>query len=268
MCEDHNVTPEFFHKIFSTRGVSTKLIRVLTTDTATKVDVDELMSFIMSATRGSQINLETTERLKMLFEEHISEHQHEINLEEFRKIVPCKDQFFVTRIFKLFDKDRSGYITLGKFIETVAQFSVVDDDTKIEFLFNIYDINEDGNLEEGNFREVIKACMRENGMDFDEDELNNLASALFQDGVKEGQDSMDLDDFKVTYNCKLYRRQPQPLIILFQEQLQRHGLVDGLGIMINKWLVPPAPPKKKTLVERLQDKLPQRYMFDIRHPLD
>ena len=30
--------------------------------------------------------------------------------------------------------------------------------------------------------------------------------------------------------------------------------------MINKWLVPPAPPKKKTLVERLQDKLPQRYM--------
>ena len=80
----------------------------------------------------------------------------------------------------------------------MAQFSVVDDDTKIEFLFNIYDINEDGNLEEGNFREVIKACMRENGMDFDEDELNNLASALFQDGVKDGQDHMDLDDFKAS----------------------------------------------------------------------
>ena len=59
-------------------------------------------------------------------------------------------------------------------------------------------IIQDENLEEGNFREVIKVCMRENGMDFDEDELNNLASALFQDGVKEDQDSMDLDDFKVS----------------------------------------------------------------------
>ena len=35
-------------------------------------------------------------------------------------------------------------------------------------------------------------------MDFDEDELNNLASALFQDGVKDGQDHMDLDDFKAS----------------------------------------------------------------------
>ena len=178
--------------------MSTKLIRVLVTETATKVEVDDLMSFIMSATRGSQISVETTERLKAVFADNLGMDKHEINLEDFKKIVPCKDQFFVQRIFKIFDKDRSGYITQGKFIETVAQFSATDDDTKIEFLFNIYDINEDGNLEEGNFREVIKACMRENGMDFDEDELNNLASALFQDGVKDGQDHMDLDDFNVS----------------------------------------------------------------------
>ena len=178
--------------------MSTKLIRVLVAETATKVDVDDLMSFIMSATRGSQISVETTERLKAVFAENLGMDRHEITLEDFKKVVPCKDEFFVQRIFKIFDKDRSGYITQGKFIETVAQFSVVDDDTKIEFLFNIYDINEDGNLEEGNFREVIKACMRENGMDFDEDELTNLASALFQDGVKDGQDHMDLDDFNVS----------------------------------------------------------------------
>merc|ERR1719210_2232545 len=46
VCEDHLVTPEFFHKIFSTRGVSTKLIRVLATE-GSKVDVDDFMSFIM-----------------------------------------------------------------------------------------------------------------------------------------------------------------------------------------------------------------------------
>ena len=174
------------------------MIRILCTEGAIKVGVDDLMSFIMSATRGSQISVVATERLKAVFEEHLGVNKHDISLEEFKKIVPSKDEFFVQRIFKIFDSDRSGYITQAKFVETVAQFSATDDDTKIEFLFKIYDINEDGVLEERNFREVIKACMRENGMDFDEDELNNLASALFQDGVKDGQDHMDLDDFKAS----------------------------------------------------------------------
>ena len=30
--------------------------------------------------------------------------------------------------------------------------------------------------------------------------------------------------------------------------------------MINKWLVPPAPPRKKTFCEQFRDKLPQRYL--------
>ena len=216
------------------------MIRILSSETPSKVGVDDLMSFIMSSTRGSQISVDATERLKAVFEEHLGVNKHDISLQEFKKIVPSKDEFFVQRIFKIFDSDRSGYITQAKFVETVAQFSATDDDTKIEFLFKIYDINEDGVLEERNFREVIKACMRENGMDFDEDELNNLASALFHDGVSEGQEAMTLDDFK--------------------EQLTRHGLVEGLGIMITKWLVPPPPPKKKSLCDSISEKLPQRYL--------
>ena len=55
--------------------------------------------------------------------------------------------------------------------------------------------------------------------------------------MKDGQEAMTLDDFK--------------------EQLQRHELVDGLGIMITKWLVPPVPAKKKSLCERMCEWLPQ-----------
>jgi len=241
VCQDNNVTPEHFHRILSTKGVANKIIRVLNKDNESKIVVDDLMSFIITATRGSQLSAESTERLRKVFSESLGKDKHEISLHEFKKIVPCKDEFFVNRIFNIFDSDQSGYITLAKFIETVNQFSSSDDDSKIEFLFNIYDINGEGVLEESNFREVIKACMKENGMDFDEEELTNLASALFMDGVKDGNEMMTLDDFK--------------------EQLQRQeGLVEGLGIMINKWLVPPRPPKEKTLLEKLSDRLPQRYL--------
>ena len=50
----------------------------------------------------------------------------------------------------------------------------------MQYLFNVYDVNGDGVLEESNFREVIKACMQESGMDFDDDASSNLASAIFK----------------------------------------------------------------------------------------
>ena len=220
--------------------MTTKLIRVFTENTESVIRVDDLMSFIMTATRGPQLSIESTERLRQVFSENLGKDKQEITLHEFRKIVPCKDEFFVNRIFNIFDSDQSGYITLVKFIETVGQFSSSDDDSKIEFLFNIYDINGDGVLEESNFREVIKACMKENGMNFDEGEISNLANALFMDGVKDGNESMTLDDFK--------------------EQLLRHdGLIQGMGIMINKWLVPPEPAKENGILEKFSSKLPTRY---------
>jgi len=241
VCQENNVTHEHFHRIFSTKGVANKIIRVLNRDTDNKIEVDDLMSFIITASRGTHLSAELTEHLRKVFSDSLGKDKHEITVDEFRKIVPCKDEFFVNRIFNIFDSDQSGYITLAKFIETVEQFSSTDDDTKIEFLFNIYDINDEGVLEENNFREVIKACMKENGMDFDAGELSNLASALFMDGVKDGNDAMTLDDFK--------------------EQLQRQeGLVEGLGIMINKWLVPPKRPREKTTVEKMSEFLPQRYL--------
>ena len=149
------MTQEHFHRIFSTKGVTNKIIRVLNKETDNKIGVDDLMSFIMTATRGSHLSAELTEHLRKVFSDSLGKDKHEITLNEFRKIVPCKDEFFVNRIFNIFDSDQSGYITLAKFIETVEQFSSTDDDSKIEFLFNIYDINDEGVLEENNFCEVI-----------------------------------------------------------------------------------------------------------------
>jgi hypothetical protein len=50
-------------------------------------------------------------------------------------------------------------------------------------------------ITEKEFQEVLTACMKENGLDFDENELSNLAHLLFLDGVEEGSDTMTLDGF-------------------------------------------------------------------------
>ena len=44
--------------------------------------------------------------------------------------------------------------------------------------------SDDGLIDEADLREVMKACMVENGMHFDEKEVSDLANALFDDAVK------------------------------------------------------------------------------------
>ena len=43
---------------------------------------------------------------------------------------------------------------------------------------------DDGLIDESDLREVMKACMVENGMQFDEKEVASLANALFEDAVQ------------------------------------------------------------------------------------
>ena len=45
-------------------------------------------------------------------------------------------------------------------------------------------LTDDGLIDESDLREVMKACMVENGMQFDEKEVASLANALFEDAVQ------------------------------------------------------------------------------------
>ena len=243
-CKDAAVSLEKFHKIFAeNKMVRTKLMDALCEGHEDALEVAELMNFIMGATinPGSRLSKDAELRLKKVFVEQLGVNEKEIGLEEFKKIVPFKRDFFVKRMFKIFDKDNTGTISQEEFIETVQQFTKDDDDAKVSFLFKLYDTNNNGQLVEEELHDVLKAMMTENGMEFEEDELKHLANMLFKDGCREGRDHLTLDDFK--------------------EQLQRReGLVKNLGIMINKWLVPPRPEKKKTIKEKLFEKLPTQMM--------
>ena len=45
-------------------------------------------------------------------------------------------------------------------------------------------LTDDGLIDESDLREGMKACMVENGMQFDEKEVASLANALFEDAVQ------------------------------------------------------------------------------------
>ena len=139
LCKEQPVTNETFHQVLSARGVASKLVNILSNGSGGSVEVDDLMSFIMSATINldSKLSEEAETSLTKVFHEHLGKDKHDMDFEEFRRIVPCKKDFFVERIFSIFDKQKQGRVSLTEFVETVQKFSRDDDDAKIAFLFQV-----------------------------------------------------------------------------------------------------------------------------------
>ena len=41
---------------------------------------------------------------------------------------------------------------------------------------------------------MFRSCIAENGMEFDESQINDLSTALYEDAVKPGKDGISVDD--------------------------------------------------------------------------
>jgi len=241
VCQDDPVQPAQFCKIWSSRGVVPKLLKCIDKDMDTVYTVEEFMAFIVAITSKLQDGALTKENiawLEQVFRDNVGEGQEEFTLQEFKKIVPSKNKFFVEGAFRIFDKDGSGTVSLEEFLETMHQFANQGEEEKLSFLFKVYDPNGDGQIDQTELREIIKSCVAENGMEFDEDQVNDLAQALFADAVKPGQDGITVDDLS--------------------DQFKKHkGLLENLTLSIGKWLVPPKPVPEKSWQDKLKGKKPQ-----------
>ena len=138
-CHDEALTEDKFHQVISAKGIASKLVTILSNNSGRLVEVGELMNFIMATTvnLSSKLSEEAEASLRKVFLEHLGEDKQEMDFEEFKRIIPCKKDFFVRRIFSIFDKDRMGSVSLQEFVESVQQFSGNDQDAKIAFLFQV-----------------------------------------------------------------------------------------------------------------------------------
>ncbi len=70
------------------------------------------------------------------------ENKHDLTLQEFKKIMPAKNVFFVEQVFKIFDIDGNGSISLAEFLDQMYQYAGHQSDAeKVLFLFKVYDLD-------------------------------------------------------------------------------------------------------------------------------
>ena len=110
-------------------------------------------------------------------------------------------------------------------------------------------ISGDGLIQEKELQHVMRACMDENGMKFDEGEVDELTRALFHDATvvcsssSTSSNANEVNSGGITFDA-------------LKAQLTKHdGLLQNLSISIDRWLVPPKPKKPATFMESVMAKV-------------
>ena len=107
--------------------------------------VDEIMEFLLVLSKRrhtDDFSPEQIRRLEEIFHQNLPPNKNFLTLHEFKNIMPSKNAFFVERVFKIFDIDGDGTLTLAEFLDKMYQYAGQQSDAdKILFLFRVYDID-------------------------------------------------------------------------------------------------------------------------------
>ncbi|KAH9636070.1 hypothetical protein HF086_016944, partial [Spodoptera exigua] len=198
LCGNGVITLDTFQLILKNKVVTNKLFRVVDTDGDGYATADEIMEFLSTVTSSRPrvgFDKHSVDRLEKLFRATVGD-EKEITREQFQKIVVSKNPFFTERVFQIFDEDDSGAISLQEFIAAVHQFAGQTPEDKIRFLFKVYDLDGDGLIQHRELQHVMRACMEENGMQFSDDQLLELTTAMFDDADTERRGAITYDALK------------------------------------------------------------------------
>ena len=94
-------------------------------------------------------------RLYKRFTKLDSDNSGQLEPEEFFDIPALSQNPLVKRVISIFDKNRDGKISFSEFITGLATLSTsASESEKIKFAFNVYDVNEDGFISNGDLFSV------------------------------------------------------------------------------------------------------------------
>lgn len=105
-----------------------------------------------------------------------------------------------SRLLSLFDRDNSGYIDFQEFTNGLAVFSSkASKDRKLKFAFEIYDLDGDGYITNGELFTVLKVMT---GSHLSDNQLQQVVDKSIRDADKDKDGKISFEEFKKVINVK------------------------------------------------------------------
>jgi len=161
-----------------------------------------------------------------------------VAFDNFHKNFSFKEPFLARRLFDYLDVDKSGYLTIREFINGLEIVVNGNDQQKMEFLFNVFDIDNDGRLDYSELRMLLKCCLEDSPSLDIEEAVDDLTTALFRNTDSDCSGDITLAELK--------------------EAFRRHdSLFRTLTVSTSVWIKPKFVTHKKKLnwYKKLKEKM-------------
>lgn len=117
-----------------------------------------------------------------------------ISKDEFLAIPGVANNPLAGRLLETFDKDGSGDVDFQEFITGLSVFSGKSEkDDKLRFAFEIYDIDRDGFISNGELYIVLKKMVGDN---LESDQLQQIVDRTIMENDVDGDGKLDFQEFK------------------------------------------------------------------------
>lgn len=159
----------------------------LPTDMVTNFDADEIR------------------RLGKRFRKLDLDNSGSLSVEEFMSLPELQQNPLVQRVIEIFDEDGNGEVDFQEFIQGVSQFSVKGDkESKLRFAFQIYDIDKDGFISNGELFNVLKMMV---GNNLKDSQLQQIVDKTIVNADKDGDGKISFSEFcAVVGNMDIHKK--------------------------------------------------------------
>ena len=135
------------------------------------------------------------EELRQVFTK-IAKEDKQIDQAEFQQALGLKDEYFIGRLFFIFDSDKSGFINIEEFLTTVEKLVYATTEEKLKFAYQLHDINGDDAIDKVEIAHLITASLKENNLNFKPEQINDLVDTLFLEADTDKSNEISFAEFQ------------------------------------------------------------------------
>jgi len=113
---------------------------------------------------------------------------------ELFEIPELADNPLVNRVISIFDTNSDGKVSFVEFLVGLAKLAAgTDESQKVKFAFDIYDLNKDGFISNGELFSVMKMMV---GNNLNDQQLQQLVDRTMLQADRDGDGLISFEDFK------------------------------------------------------------------------